>query len=61
MENENLEKKAIAPKKIEIDGQVVENHSLSDLAEFDKYLEAKKAIKRKTSGIKFTKMMSSGA
>lgn len=61
MDVEKLEKKAIAPKKIEVDNQLVENHSLSELAEFDRYLEVKKAIKNKTSGIKFTKMVSSGA
>lgn len=61
MENADLEKKAVTPKKIDIDGQIVENHSLSDIADFDRYIESKKALKRKSSGIKFAKFEASGA
>lgn len=61
MENADLEKKAVTPKKIDIDGQIVESHSLSDIADFDRYIESKKALKQKSSGIKFAKFEASGA
>ena len=40
----DIEKLAAQPKVVEVDGQRVENHSLSDAVEADRYLASKKAI-----------------
>lgn len=49
------------PKSAEVDGQKVEQHSLPDQIEADKYLASKKAMKSRNSGLKFSKMSHSGA
>lgn len=49
------------PKSVEIDGQKVEQHSLKDQMEVDKYLASKKAMKSRNSGLRITKMSHSGA
>lgn len=59
--DEIILKNASAPKSAEIDGQKVEQHSLSDQIAADVYLATKKAIKSRNSGIKITKMSHSGA
>lgn len=59
--DENILSAAVQPKKVDIDGQVVENHSLADLIELDKYLAAKKAVKSRRSGLRVTKMVHGGA
>lgn len=61
MTEDSLEKKIDQPKMVDIDGQKVEQHSLKEIAEFDRYLAGKKAVKRRGSGLKFTKMEASGA
>ncbi len=48
------------PKSAEVDGQKVEQHSLTEQIELDRYLESKKAV-RSGHGFKITKMSSSGA
>lgn len=48
------------PKSAEVDGQKVEQHSLTEQIELDRYLESKKAV-RSGRGFKITKMSSSGA
>lgn len=58
---EDLEKKIDQPKKVEIDNQKVEQHSLKDIADFDRYLASKQAIKKRGSGLKFSKMEAPGA
>jgi len=58
---EQIRKSASGPKSAEIDGQKVEQHDLPDLIEADKYLASKKAVKSRTSGLKFTKLCHSGA
>ena len=64
-ENETLEeairRNASGPKSAEVDGQKVEQHGLSDLIKADQYLASKKAVKSRTSGLKFAKMSHSGA
>ena len=45
----------------EVDGQRVEQHSLKEQIEADKYLASKDAVKRRGSGLKFSKMTHSGA
>lgn len=61
MTPEELAEKINQPKKVEIDGQKVEQHDLSEVVEFDKYIEAKKAVKKRGSGLKFSKLEASGA
>ena len=58
---EDLAKKIDQPKVVEIDNQKVTQHSLKEVAEFDRYIQGKKAIKKRGSGLKFTKMEASGA
>lgn len=64
-EKQSLDEKIISsasgPKKVDIDGQVVEQHSLSDLIELDKYLSAKKAVKSRHGGLRISKMRHGGA
>lgn len=64
-ENETLEeairRNASGPKSAEVDGQKVEQHSLPDQIEADKYLASKKAMRSRNSGLKFSKMSHSGA
>jgi len=52
---------ASGPKSAEIDGQKVEQHSLSDQIAADEYLASKKAIQSRNSGLKITKLSHSGA
>ena len=54
-------KNAGGPKSVEVDGQKVEQHSLKDQIEADKYLASKKAVKSRNSGLKITKLSHSGA
>jgi len=52
---------ASGPKSAEVDGQKVEQHSLSDQIAADEYLAKKRAMRRKGCGLKFTKLEHSGA
>ncbi len=56
-----IRQNAAGPKSAEVDGQKVEQHSLLDQIEADKYLASKKAVKSRTSGLKFSKFCHSGA
>ncbi len=58
---ESIRRNAAGPKSAEVDGQKVEQHSLPDQIEADKYLASKKAVKSRTSGLKFSKLCHSGA
>ena len=58
---ETIVKNASGPKSAEVDGQRVEQHSLKDQIEADKYLASKDAVKKRGSGLKFSKMCHSGA
>ena len=58
---QTIVKNATGPKSAEVDGQRVEQHSLKDQIEADKYLASKDAVKRHGSGPKFSKMTHSGA
>ena len=60
MADDTLQKKADQPKSAEVDGQKVEQHSLKDQIELDRYLASKKAI-RSGRGFRITKMKSGGA
>ena len=54
-------KTASGPKSAEVDGQKVEQHSVSDIIKADSYLASKKASRSRNNGLKFTKMSHSGA
>ncbi len=58
---DSIRRNAAGPKSAEVDGQKVEQHSLPDQIEADKYLASKKAVKSRTSGLKFSKLCHSGA
>ncbi len=58
---DNIRGNAAGPRSAEVDGQKVEQHSLPDLIAADEYLASKKAIKSRTSGLKFSKLSHSGA
>jgi hypothetical protein len=52
---------AVGPKSAESDGQKVEQHSLKDQIEADRYLNAKKAMKNKNFGLKIGRIIPPGA
>ena len=56
-----IRQNAAGPKSAEVDGQKVEQHSLSDQIAADAYLASKKAVKSRNSGLKITKLSHSGA
>jgi hypothetical protein len=58
---ETIAKNASGPKSAEVDGQRVEQHTLTEQIAADKYLASKDAVKRRGSGLKFSKMTHSGA
>ena len=59
--SETIVKNAAGPKSAEVDGQRVEQHTLTEQIAADKYLASKDAVKRRGSGLKFSKMTHSGA
>ncbi len=56
-----IRKNAAGPKFAEVDGQKVEQHSLPDQIAADNYLQSKKALKSRNSGLKISKLCHSGA
>lgn len=56
-----IEDKANEPKRVSVDGTSVEQHSLKDQVELDRYLQSKKAAKKGFGGIKRTKIVPPGA
>ena len=58
---ETIVRNATGPKSAEVDGQRVEQHTLTEQIAADKYLASKDAVKRRGSGLKFSKMTHSGA
>jgi hypothetical protein len=59
--DESIKDNAIGPKSAESDGHKVEQHSLKDQIEADRYLSSKKALKKKNWGLKFGKIIPPGA
>ena len=57
----DIEKLMERPKRIEVDGQVVENHDAADLVEVDRYLESKKATRKRRFPVRVARMMLGGA
>ena len=60
LENSILQN-AAGPRKASADGVVVEQHSLKDQIEADRYLESKKASRGKGLGIRLIKLSPGGA
>ena len=50
----------LSPKKVEVDGQVVENHSAADLIKLLNYYASKDALKGRKLPIRITKMAAGG-
>lgn len=57
---EIMENLLLSPKKVEVDGQVVENHSAADLIKLLNYYASKDALKAKRLPIRITKMVAGG-
>ena len=56
-----LRENARGPKRAKGDAGEVEQHSLKEQLEADRYLASKKAVKSKRAGLKFTKLVPPGA
>lgn len=57
---ESLIENASGPKKVTTDAGTVEQHSLGDLIEADRYVKSSEAAKSKGLGIKLTKLSPDG-
>jgi hypothetical protein len=59
--DKSIKENAKGPKSVDIDGQKVEQHSIDDQIEADRYLNSKKAFKGKNWGLKKGKFIPPGA
>ena len=55
-----MENLLLSPKKVEVDGQVVENHPAADLIRLLNYYASKEALKGRRLPIRITKMAAGG-
>jgi hypothetical protein len=51
----------LGPKSAESDGHKVEQHSIKDQIEADRYLNSKQAMKKKNWGLKMSRIIPPGA
>jgi len=51
---------AAGPARAAVDGQSVEQHSLRDQIEADRYLASKEAVRRKDRGLRITRLIPPG-
>ena len=58
---QSIEQNATEPKRVRGDSGEVEQHSLKDQIEADRYLASKKAVQGKGMGVRIGKMKASGA
>jgi len=58
--DEAMDKMLLQPKVVEVDGQRVENHSVADLIQVDRYLASKNAVRGKRCPLRITRMASGG-
>jgi len=58
---QSIEQNAAEPKRVRGDSGEVEQHSLKDQIEADRYLASKKAAQGKGLGVRISKMKASGA
>lgn len=56
-----IRRNASSPKSAEVDGQKVEQHPIADQIAADEYLEKKKVMRGRGTGLKITPMRHSGA
>lgn len=59
--SKQLENAMLQPKKVVIDDKTVEQHSLDEVIAMDRYVQSKKALRKRTLGIRFGKMSAGGA
>ncbi len=59
--DKQIRENAKGPKRAKGDSGEMEQHSLRDQIEADRYLESKKAAKKKGLGIKMSKLVPPGA
>lgn len=52
---------AAGPARAAVDGQSVEQHSLRDQIDADRYLASKEAVRRKDRGLRITRLIPPGA
>jgi len=57
---QSIKENALGPKSVDSDGTKVEQHSIADLIEADRYLNSKKVMKKKGLGIKISKLVPPG-
>ncbi|MDD5597442.1 MAG: hypothetical protein PHV82_05825 [Victivallaceae bacterium] len=57
---QKIKDNASGPKSAESDGQKVEQHSIKDQIEADRYLNSKQAMKNKSLGIRISKLCPPG-
>ena len=58
--DEAMDKMLLQPKVVEVDGQRVENHSVADLIEVDRYLASKNAVRGRRCPLMITRMAAGG-
>lgn len=59
--DQSIAENAAGPKRAQGDSGSVEQHGLKDQVEADRYLESKKATRRKGLGVKLAKLVPPGA
>jgi len=57
----SIKENAVGPKSAESDGQKVEQHSIADKIEADRYLNSKQAMKKRNLGLKVIRIIPPGA
>ena len=56
-----LEQVMLQPQKVEVDGKEVWHHDLDQVVALDKYIQSKRAMKKRGCGIRFSKLEAGGA
>jgi len=59
--DETIRENAKGPKRAKGDSSEMEQHSLKEQIEADKYLASKQAVKSKKQGLRFTKLVPPGS
>jgi len=57
----SIKENAVGPKSAESDGQKVEQHSIAEQIEADRYLSSKKTMKKRNLGLKVIRIIPPGA
>ncbi len=59
--DQSIKDNALGPKSAEGDGQKIEQHPIEDQIEADRYLNSKKAMKKRNLGLRIGKFISPGS